>query len=157
MTLKIQTSDEFILFISAKGSLLLDSQHPSSLEKIRMLETPQGPVPERADAPKMRPRFLTPLNSCNDLVEGQPAHFEATIEPTNDNTVRIEWYHNNQPLQASSRTTMYHDFGLVTLDLRYSVAEDAGVYTCRAVNSMGDAVTQGELQCRGRTARTFSY
>lgn len=79
------------------------------------MEAGPGPAPEAPEAEKIPPRFVTQLNSIDDLVEGQPAHFEATVEPTKDNTLRIEWYHNGRPLQSSNRTTLHHDFGLVSV------------------------------------------
>lgn len=115
------------------------------------MEAPQAPAPAVAEPARAAPKFLSPLNSCLDLVEGQPAHFEATVEPIKDNTLRIEWYHNGQLLQASSRTSIHHEFGLVALDLHYCLPEDVGTYTCRAVNAVGEASSAGELQCKGNS------
>ena len=41
---------------------------------------------------------------------------------------------NNCRIQATS------DFGVVKLDIQQTSALDQGVYTCKAVNSMGEAV-----------------
>lgn len=43
-----------------------------------------------------------------------------------------------------------HDFGYVALNMKYVNPEDAGTYTCRAVNELGEAVTSATLfvQCK---------
>lgn len=41
--------------------------------------------------PKIPPRFLTHIQSLGDLYEGQPAHFEATVEPIDDPDLKIQW------------------------------------------------------------------
>lgn len=42
-----------------------------------------------------------------------------------------------------------HDFGYVALNMKYVTPEDAGTYTCQAVNEIGEAVTSATLfvQC----------
>ena len=37
------------------------------------------------------PRFVRQLNSIEDLIEGQPAHFEALFEPITDPAMEITW------------------------------------------------------------------
>jgi len=135
--------------VPAKSAIISDTQHPSSLAKIQQLEAgaqTQQPVP---DAPICAPRFTVELKNVPDLVEGQPAHFEAMLEPVNDPNLKVEFLHNNQVITAGSRIKTYHEFGLVALDLLYCVPEDAGTYTCRARNKLGQAETNAQLQCKG--------
>ena len=44
------------------------------------------------------------------------------------------------------------DFGLVTLDIMSLRGDDSGIYTCRAVNQMGEAVSTCTLKVEGRSA-----
>lgn len=47
---------------------------------------------------------------------------------------------------VATRFTASKDFGYLTLDLSHTLAEDAGIYTCKATNAKGEAVTSGSLK-----------
>lgn len=54
-----------IIFISARRSILLDTQHPDGLEKIRELEAQGHPTRLEVDEPPVTPpRFVTDLRVC---------------------------------------------------------------------------------------------
>lgn len=46
------------------------------------------------------PQFIIPLQDVTQM-EGGRVHFEARIEPVGDPTMRVEWFINGQPLEAS--------------------------------------------------------
>jgi hypothetical protein len=48
---------------------------------------------------KQAPVFTTSLKQC-DIKESQRAHFEARLIPVSDNTMKVEWFHNNQPVKS---------------------------------------------------------
>ena len=129
---------------------MLDPQHEQSWQRIKELEMPKEKPEEAAEVEHGPPRFTQQLNSQTDLIEGQPAHFEAQVEPIADPTLRIEWFHNNNPLAASNRFAMRNDFGLVTLDIHYVLAHDIGIFRCVAKNAQGEANTEGHLECQRR-------
>ena len=54
---------------------------------------------------------------------------------------------NGKQLPVASRFNSTYDFGYVSLDISHVYAEDSGVYTCRAVNGKGQAVSTGTLRC----------
>lgn len=60
-----------------------------------------------------------------------------------------DWFVNGKPLQSAARFKSAYDFGFVTLDIHHAYSEDSGIYTCRASNSKGQAVTTGTLKCTG--------
>lgn len=127
-----------------RRSIILDTQHPDGLEKIQKLESKgQTYRSEIAELPISPPRFVTELRGPAEIHEGQSAHFEAQVEPIHDPNLRIEFYHNGKPLPSASRFHITFDFGYVSLDLTHAVAEDAGEYTVRAVNALG--------QCKSST------
>ena len=73
---------------SARGNLLLDSEHADALDKIQYLETKQRRRVEE-DAPIAEPpQFGHPLKNLK-LDEGQPAHFETTLTPVNDASMEV--------------------------------------------------------------------
>lgn len=46
------------------------------------------------------PQFIVPLRDVSQ-VEGGRVHFEARIEPVGDPTMRVDWFVNGRPLEAS--------------------------------------------------------
>jgi hypothetical protein len=90
------------------------------------------------------PVFTTSMKN-NELKEGSRAHFEARIIPVSDPALKIEWLHNSQPLKQGSRFREGHDFGFVSLDISHVYPDDAGQYTCRATNLLGQAVCSANI------------
>ncbi len=60
----------------------------------------------------------------------------------------MEWYHNGKPIMIGSRFRTVFELGFVSLDILYAYPEDAGEYTCRAFNRVGDAMTQASVTCK---------
>uniref|UniRef100_A0A1B0FY72 Ig-like domain-containing protein n=1 Tax=Phlebotomus papatasi TaxID=29031 RepID=A0A1B0FY72_PHLPP len=134
-----------------RRSIILDTQHPDGLEKIQKLESKAGPTrPEIQDLPLSPPRFVTQLRGTTELYEGQTAHFEAQVEPIHDPNLRIEFYHNGKPLPSASRFHITFDFGYVALDIQHVVPEDAGEYSVRAVNALGQCVSSIKMQVHAK-------
>ena len=84
------------------------------------------------------------------LKGGDSAHFECTLVPVGDPSMKVEWFHNGAPLRHSSRIKCISDFGFVVMDLAYVQSEDSGEYTCRATNKYGSDSTSATLSCVGR-------
>ncbi|VDO67652.1 unnamed protein product [Heligmosomoides polygyrus] len=131
------------LSVRGNADILSDPQHDQSWQQIQILEE----APEIKYGP---PKWTRPLNSCENLIEGQPAHFEAQFEPFAHPQTTVQWYLNGKPLSASSRRILRNDFGLVNLDLQYVLGEDIGEYTCVVRNPEGEDRTSGTLSCTAR-------
>lgn len=59
---------------------------------------------------------------------------------------RVAWYHNNRPIQESKEVTTFQDSeGVCYLALSEVFPEDAGEYTCTAINPLGEAVCAASL------------
>ena len=84
------------------------------------------------------------------MVEGQTAHLEAQVEPLHDANLRIEFYRDGKPLPSASRYHITFDFGYVALDIGHIVPEDAGVYTAKAINALGEAVSTIKIKVTGK-------
>ncbi|XP_022670614.1 titin-like isoform X6 [Varroa destructor] len=140
------------LQVAATGSLILESQQPESLDAIRRLEGTMGY--QRAEfiekTVNERPQFVRGLNNLDNLTEGQSAHLEATITPTNDPKLKIEWLHNGTPVAAGARHRTVCDFGYVALDITHVQPRDSGVYMCKATNALGEAVTSSQVRVTGK-------
>lgn len=96
------------------------------------------------------PRYITHIQSLENLIEGDSAHFECKLLPVDDPQLKVEWYHNGEPLTSGHRFKTTHDFGFVALDILYVHPEDSGEYIARAVNQVGEDVTRAIIRCRAR-------
>ncbi|XP_018397088.1 PREDICTED: titin [Cyphomyrmex costatus] len=137
--------------VSSRRSILLDTQHPDGLEKIRELES-QGHLArlEIEEPPVIPPRFVSELRGTTEVYEGQTAHFECQVEPLHDANLRIEFFHNGKPLPSAARFHVTFDFGYVALDIGHAVPEDAGQYSVKAINTLGQCVSSIELKVISR-------
>jgi titin len=130
----------------------LPSQFRNGTESLQKLEEalwakkPDAVPEEELNQP---PVFTKELEEI-EIVEGQPAHFDCRVTPTNDSSMRIEWYMNGKPLVLGSRYHCSDDFGFISLDLDWTFARDSGEYICRAVNAWGFATTRAKLVCKGK-------
>ncbi|RZF44390.1 hypothetical protein LSTR_LSTR016710, partial [Laodelphax striatellus] len=145
-----QCQSSIKLNVTAKSGIVLESQRPEGLEKIRKLEeTSPFQRPEVPEAvTRQRPVFTQPLQNIDNIAEGQTAHFECRLIPVGDPTLKVEWFRNEKPLETSSRITKTHDFGFVSMDIRHLRGEDEGVYMCRASNALGEAVTTASVRIK---------
>lgn len=145
-----------VLTIHQRPSIEQSSQHPSSLQYIQQVEdyakyTRQESIDESNN---QKPVFIRPLQNLGDLEEGRNAHFEAQLAPVSDPTMRVEWYKDGRPITASSRITAIYNFGYVSLNILHLRAEDAGSYTVRAVNRLGEALSTSTIRVISRSTVT---
>ena len=140
---------------SEKSGLILTPQVPGemrdqTLQQIQQLESHKMQFSaEGSSASASAPRFTSPISNCV-LKEGENAHFEARLSPTDDPNMSVEWFWNGKTLKAGSRIRTFCDFGFVILEISPVYPEDAGEYTCRAKNTLGEAVTTATLTCSGK-------
>lgn len=140
------------LKVASKGSLILDSQHPEGMKKITALESSKARSKGQAETDQKfdKPVFVETLKGTEAVAEGQQAHMECRIEPTNDPNLKFTWLKNGEPLNMSSRIHVTQDFGFVTLDIQSCVPEDSGMYTVKATNLMGEASSSLALHVGGK-------
>lgn len=125
--------------VQAKGSLILDSQHPEGMKKIAALESRverQEVVQEQSFG---KPVFTSPLTGTSEVFEGKSAHMEARVVPVGDPKMTFEWTKNGESLSMGSRIRASQDFGFVTLDIMQCVPEDSGMYMVKAKNFAGES------------------
>ncbi|WP_148375430.1 MULTISPECIES: immunoglobulin domain-containing protein [Butyricimonas] len=77
--------------------------------------------------------------------EGGIAVFEARYEPIGDPNLTAEWFCNGKPLPDNSRMRTYLENGYATLVINPVYAEDAGVYTLKISNALGEARSSARL------------
>lgn len=138
-------SDEVSCVLSCRSTaqVLTGTQNETGLEQIHYLEDRNKQIRRREvmeETTTQAPIFTTSLKSV-EIKEGQRAHFDCRLIPVSDSTMKVEWFHNNVPVKAGSRFVETNSFGFVALDIMYAYPEDAGTYTCRAKNAIGEAIT----------------
>lgn len=138
--------------VVTKASIQRDSQHPEAQSKIALLEADRPARPDEPDKVFDKPIFTQLLSGPSELWEGQLARYECRVVPVGDASLRFEWYRNGVELQMGSRYHVNHDFGYVTLDIMKVIPEDSGVYTCKAINKAGEAVSSISLKVKAGSA-----
>ncbi|RWS25572.1 titin-like isoform X1, partial [Leptotrombidium deliense] len=122
-------------------SIIVESQFSEGMEKMSRLEHTKFKAAEFQDQEvNEKPKFIKPLSGPESVKEGQSAHFETRLEPKNDPTMTVEWFHNGKPLRSGHRFITSYDFGYVALDILYAYPEDNGTYTVVAKNKLGEDV-----------------
>ena len=124
------------------------SESRTEMKQFASLETKTSTRMEVQEETTAQAPVFTSSPKSVDVREGQKAHFEARIIPVSDPTLRIEWFFNGQPIKQGSRFREGHDFGFVSLDISHVLPEDAGQYSCRATNALGQAVCNASLTCK---------
>ena len=145
---------------SSSGTLKLEAEtgsgvsseglHPSGqagLEAIQKLDKSVAgaqlamKLSDSSEAKIIAPRFTTDLPSEVKINADQNINLECSFEPKTDTNVDINWYHNGLPLRAGTQIKMSSDFGFVKLNIDNAQGREAGIYTCKASNSAGEATT----------------
>lgn len=133
------------LRVKSKETIVKETLHAAAVEQIAHLE--QGNVSQVSHEEGFTTQAPVFTSTMRDMqvTEGTPAHFEAKLVPIGDPKLKVEWVKNGKPIQASNRISYLHDFGFVALDLKYTRPDDAGNYTCRAINELGEANITAKL------------
>ena len=143
---------EVQLNVNSHAQVDYSSMHTKTVQETARFETKQEIKQEVEQAVAHGPPvFKTTLQSPDPVTEGQNIHLEARLEPIGDPSMRVEWFFNGRPLTIGSRFKTYNDFGFIALDIMSVTGQDAGQYTCRARNNVGEAVTQATVQVSSRS------
>ncbi|CAG5056796.1 unnamed protein product [Parnassius apollo] len=89
-----------------------------------------------------RPVLTMSLGSTlnpNDIKEGDDVYFECNIK-ANPKEHRISWYHNDQQVIQNMSSGVF--ISTKSLVLQRVMRRDAGLYTCRAANQIGESSSQ---------------
>ena len=109
---------------------------------INLLETPWEETVELVS-----PTFVKRLSPVR-VMDGESANLTCVVQ--GKPTPRVEWYHDNKPIKEGKEITIVQDTeGVCSLAITEVFPEDAGEYTCRAVNPVGEAVCMSSLVVEG--------
>ncbi|KAF4518524.1 hypothetical protein B566_EDAN004268, partial [Ephemera danica] len=100
-------------------------------------------VEQAATEQLVAPTFVMPLANLR-VMDGEEVHF--TCEIAGKPTPRVTWLHNGQPIREAKDVTVYQDNeGLCKLAIAEVFPEDAGEYTCQAMNKVGESICAASL------------
>ena len=146
-----EATSSFALHVGDSSGVMKDSFHPDSQKKIQALEAQKGQRRVEADAVVSQPPvFMEALKDIGKVNEGQNIMVEALIEPKNDPSLKVDWELNGQPISSGSRLKTTLDFGHVQLFIQGVRSADSGLYTCKATNKLGEAVSTTSIKVEGK-------
>lgn len=67
---------------------------------------------------------------------------------------KIIWMKNNMDIQGDPKYRALSEQGVCTLEIRKPSPFDSGVYTCKAVNVLGEASVDCRLEVKGKASAT---
>lgn len=101
------------------------------------------------------PRFESPLVPTK-VMDGE--RVSLTCRVTGKPIPKVEWLHNGQPIQEAKDVIMSQDSeGVCMLAISEVFPENAGMYTCTAVNKVGEAVCAATLIVDGKYYQHKSF
>ena len=123
----------------------LESLHPSGVIGMAAIGKIDAKLELDADEPEKRsfiaPHFTTDLPEQFYCDNNHVIQLHCNVEPKDDPSLKINWYHNGIPLTTGSRVQPSMEFGFVSLRINDATNRDEGMYTCKAISSSGEAVT----------------
>lgn len=99
------------------------------------------------------PTFVKKLSPVR-VMDGESVDLTCTVK--GKPTPKIHWYHDDKPIKEGKEITILQDTeGVCSLAITEIFPEDAGEYTCRAVNPVGEAVCTTSLVVEGKLVIKF--
>uniref|UniRef100_M3Z903 Myosin binding protein C2 n=1 Tax=Nomascus leucogenys TaxID=61853 RepID=M3Z903_NOMLE len=95
---------------------------------------------------RMAPKFLTPLID-RVVVAGYSAALNCAVR--GHPKPKVVWMKNKMEIREDPKFLITNYQGVLTLNIRRPSPFDAGTYTCRAVNELGEALAECKLEVRG--------
>ncbi|XP_037939330.1 muscle M-line assembly protein unc-89 isoform X2 [Teleopsis dalmanni] len=107
----------------------------------------------RDEHPKKPPQFITPLKDIA-ATTGRTARFECIVQCHPQ--PNVTWSKNGYELEDSNKHILEYRNGVCRLTMPQAYPDDAGIYSCTAINPLGTATTSGQLLVSG-TQRLARY
>uniref|UniRef100_A0A914QF48 Ig-like domain-containing protein n=1 Tax=Panagrolaimus davidi TaxID=227884 RepID=A0A914QF48_9BILA len=149
------------LQVEGKEGIITESQLPSAMagaqQKIDEIENRRPQEIEQPNIEHGPPKFTTQLQTLPELREGSLIHLDVQVEPVADPRLKIEWFHNGNPVGHSSRMKAIHDFGFVVLELSPAEPQDSGTWTCKATNEHGSDEVSTEISVSGDSGVLYEW
>ena len=125
-----------------------DTLHPSGQSGLSAIESMENSKSASFELPSNEedrenitaPYFVVDLPmECH--LTNNTLQLNCQVEPKSDANLKIDWFHNGEPLSTGSRVRPAIEFGHVQLTIDDVSERDEGIYTCKASNSLGEATS----------------
>lgn len=101
------------------------------------------------------PSFVKRLSPVR-VMDGESVNLTCVLQ--GKPTPKVEWYHDNKPIKEGKQITILQDTGGVcNLAISEVFPEDAGEYTCQAINPVGEAICTASLVVEGKINFLFLW
>lgn len=102
----------------------------------------------------LSPRFVKKLKP-GQFMDGDS--MQLVCQVIGNPTPKIQWLHNKEPLSETRGISIQQDKdGVCKLNIPEVFPEDGGVFTCRAINKFGKAITKTNIIVEGTYPNTHS-
>lgn len=99
------------------------------------------------------PSFVKRLSPVR-VMDGESVILTCTVQ--GKPTPKVEWFHDNKPIKEGKQITILQDSeGVCNLAISEVFPEDAGEYTCQAMNPVGEAICTTSLTVEGNLQYDF--
>nr|XP_006823016.1 PREDICTED: titin-like [Saccoglossus kowalevskii] len=137
---------QYVFRVSAENVVGVSEPSPES-DIVNTLKKPEPEVAaEKVAEPQealKAPYFIDQLKD-KDATDGDPVQFVCKV--TGKPLPVITWYRNDELIKPSQDFKQTYTNEIAVLDIVEVFPDDAGRYTCKAVNPAGDAVTRAKLR-----------
>ena len=101
------------------------------------------------------PTFVKRLSPVR-VMDGETVSMTCVVQ--GKPTPKVEWYHDKKPIKEGKQITILQDSeGVCNLAISEVFPEDAGEYTCQAINQVGEAICSTSLVVEGIVYRQHTY
>lgn len=93
------------------------------------------------------PTFVRKLSPVR-VMDGESVNLTCVVQ--GKPIPKVEWFHDKKPIKEGKEITILQDTeGVCSLAITEVFPEDAGEYTCQAINPVGEAVCTASLVVEG--------
>lgn len=146
---------------TGRENVIRSSQLPQQMSgaqaRIDQIEAPKAPRDEEPEIVFGPPKFKNQFQQLPQLREGALIHLDVPLEPVNDPKLKVEWFHNGEPVRDSNRMKTINDFGFVVLELLPAEPQDSGTWTCRATNENGQDEVSVDIDVVGDSGISYDW
>lgn len=95
-------------------------------------------------------RRLSPIN----VMDGEKVNLMCVVQ--GKPIPKVEWLHDNKPISEGKEITLIQDSeGICSLAIHEVFPEDAGEYTCIAINRIGESICSTTLVVEGKSTTSI--
>lgn len=101
------------------------------------------------------PSFIQKIKPVS-VMDGEKLYLECKVQGSP--IPKVQWFHNNQIIKETKDISILQDnSGICSLTIAEAFPEDGGEYSCKAINSLGEAVCTTQISVEGILIYVYVY